>query len=1160
MCVEGVQTEALVDTGASLSVISTDLCSRLRKVKTPYDGPPLRCANAVRIQPSGVCTARVFIDGILHHIQFAVLSSCTYAMILGWDFLSSASALISCRQRTIHMTDTGSSSAGDAHSQRFVACTDCVVPPGSEHILTLTSDTIVNGDVVLAPSGRCISGGLSISPSLVRFQDGRALIAVRNPTSAPVVLSQGTAVTCFTDTEPLSLVPLHTESPPLSTGTDDHVASAALTAAINPDLTAAQKEDLMALLQKHSALFDVHSKLLGRTSVAVHRIETEGTSIVRRRPYRVSSVERKIIADNVDDMLKRDIIRPSSSSWSSPVVLVRKKDGSVRFCVDYRALNKITRKDVYPMPRIDDAIDSLQGAEYFSSLDLRSGYWQIPMHEADKEKTAFATPDGLYEFNVMPFGLCNAPATFERMIDTVLRGLKWKTCLCYLDDIVIFSTTFRQHLERLDDVLTCISNAGLQLNTKKCHFARTNIKVLGHLISKDGVRPDPDKVAAVIRFPRPENQKQLRSFLGLASYFRRFISHFAAMASPLHKLLTSGTAITWTDDCERSFQALKQALTSDPVLCHFDENAPTCLHTDASGHGIGAVLLQRDTTARERVVAYASRALTAAEQNYSITEQECLAVVWAIQKFRPYLYGRHFTVITDHHALCWLSSLKNLSGRLGRWVVRLQEYDFDVVYKSGKKHQDADALSRCPLPLLSSNTSLHSAPLGDETMSPLTLLPLAVTETPSSNRGTQLASCQRSDPYCSSIIQRLCGNTPAPNARLRRQLRLFKLDNDVLHRYIYNTDGHRWVPVLPRSLRTQILEAFHDDPSAGHLGFHKTYHRVRSRFFWPGMSTFVAKYVASCVQCQRRKRPTSPPAGLLQPIPCPETPFATVGIDLVGPLPLTPSGYRWIVTAVDHLTRYAETAPLRSSSASDVADFFLDAIVLRHGAPRVLLSDRGKTFLSTMIEQVLRACGTVHKTTSAYHPQTNGLTERFHRTLTDMISMYIGPSHDNWDKLLPFVTFAHNTAVQRTTGYSPFYLVYGRSPTFTIDAAFLTAPTNTSASIPEQFVSRLEECRDRARFNTEVSQLDRKQRCDLSRRDVSFRPGDEVLLWTPIRTPGLCEKFESRFLGPYIIDEQTSPVNYRVTPVEVSSDHRCRGSEIVHVSRLKRFVRRFPPG
>lgn len=600
---------------------------------------------------------------------------------------------------------------------------------------------------------------------------------------------------------------------------------------------------------------------------------------------------------------------------------------------------------------------------------------------------------------------------------------------------------------------------------------------------------------------------------------------------------------------------LKGALTSEPVLCHFDETAPTLLHTDASGRGIGAILLQRDTSSRERVVAYASRVLTDAEKNYTITEQECLAVVWSVQKFRPYLYGRHFTIVTDHHALCWLSTLKNMTGRLGRWILRLQEYDFAIIHKSGKKHQDADALSRCPLPAYPIDSS---APASQSSSSDVTSTPvssLASIDRLSPDDQT-FASRQRADPYCRRMIDHLSGASRPPNARLRRQLAQFKLDNRVLYRRIYHPDGQRWVPVLPRSLRAHVLEAFHDAMTAGHLGFHKTYDRIRSRYYWPGLSTCVAKYVGSCSPCQRRKLPTSAPAGELLPIPCPTAPFEVVGIDLYGPLPVTAAGNRWIVTAIDHLTRYAETTSVITGSASEVADFVLQAIILRHGAPRVLLSDRGKAFLSQLLNEVLRASGTTHKTASSYHPQTNGLTERFHRTLADMIAVYIQPDHKNWDKLLPFVTFAYNTAVQRTTGYSPFYLVYGRSPTSLLDVSFFDAPVNPSASPSEEFLSRLAQCRQRARVNTAARQQDRKIIYDTFHRVVSFRPGDEILLLTPLRTPGLCDKFQPRFIGPYIVLEQTSPVNYRVTPVVAATDRRCRSTEVVHVSRMKPFTRR----
>lgn len=1146
--VQGVRVWALIDTGATISVMRADLCSRLRKVKTPYLGSSLIGANGAIIRPLAQCTARVFIDGIRHHITFAVLISCAHELILGWDFLSSASALISCRQRVLQMTETDHCSERiDETRLRFSTAADSVLPPGQEQLIPITSTHIANGDVFITPYGRCLARGIVFPSSLVRFKESAAVIVGLNTTTETILLPQGSAVTCYVDTQPASFVPLDAlqAHPPQ----DKPISSSTFASGINPDLPAPQREALLKLLAKHQASFDANASSLGQTTVASHRINTDGQNIVRRRPYRVSLAERKIIEENVADMLKRNIIRPSASSWSSPVVLVQKKDGSVRFCVDYRALNKITRKDVYPMPRIDDALDSLQGAQYFSTLDLRSGYWQIPMDEADKEKTAFSTPDGLYEFNVMPFGLCNAPATFERMIDTVLRGLKWKTCLCYLDDIVVFSSTFDDHLQRLDEVLTCLSNAGLQLNTKKCHFGSTTIKVLGHLVNKDGIQPDPDKISAVLNFPRPLRAKELRSFLGLASYFRRFIRNFATIASPLHKLLASTAPFDWNHQCEAAFQELKRALTSPPVLCYFNDEAPTVLHTDASGQGIGAVLLQRDREFREKVVAYASRTLTSAEKKYSITEQECLAVVWSIQKFRPYLHGRHFTVVTDHHALCWLSTIKNLSGRLGRWIIRLQAYDFDVIYKTGKKHQDADALSRCPLPPTSEHVTSPCQIGRTEDTSSIA----SISSLPSANRPSVLSTHQRADSYCSDIISRLSGASSSPNARLRKQLKLFKFEDDVLYRYIFHPEGHRWVPVVPRALRGEVLRASHDDPTSGHFGYHKTHERIRSRFFWPGLSTSVAKYIASCALCQHRKRPTTVPVGTLQPLPCPAQPFSVVGIDLFGPLPTTPDGKRWIVTAVDHLTRYAETASITSGTASEVATFFLKAIYLRHGAPHVLLSDRGKAFLSSTLSEVLQASNTIHKTTSSYHPQTNGLTERFHRTLCDMLSMYIQPDHRNWDAVLPFVTFAYNTSVQRTTGYSPFFLVYGRQPTSSLDVSFFSGPVNSSPFICDQFLYRVAQCRRRARINTEASQEDRKNRYDATHRDVFYRPGDAVLLWTPARTPGLCEKLESRYIGPYTVIDQTSPVNYRVTPVHASTDQRCRGTEVVHVSRLKPF-------
>ncbi|KAI4885901.1 hypothetical protein NFI96_005622 [Prochilodus magdalenae] len=398
----------------------------------------------------------------------------------------------------------------------------------------------------------------------------------------------------------------------------------------------------------------------------------------------------------IQDMLSHGIISPSHSPWAAPVVLVRKKDGTLRFCVDYRKLNDVTVKDAYPLPRIDDALDSLTAAKWFSTLDLASGYWQVEIDAQDKEKTAFATRTGFFEFNVLPFGLCNAPSTFQRLMELVLADLQWTSCLIYLDDIIVFGKTFEEHLGRLQVVLEKLKAANLKVKPSKCQLFAKEVQYLGHIISANGIMTDPGKVAVVKEWKVPRSQTEVRSFLGLASYYRRFVQDFATIARPLHKLTEKGAKMVWSAQCQDSFEELKRRLTMAPILAFPDPDKPFLLDTDASDVGIGGVLSQI-VDGRERVIAYASRALSRTERNYATTKKELLAVVIFMKQFRHYLLGRRFTLRTDHSSLRWLHSFDQPEGQIARWLEQLASFDYDIVHRPGKSHGNADALSRVPI-------------------------------------------------------------------------------------------------------------------------------------------------------------------------------------------------------------------------------------------------------------------------------------------------------------------------------------------------------------------------------------------------------------------------------------------------------------------------------
>jgi hypothetical protein len=627
-------------------------------------------------------------------------------------------------------------------------------------------------------------------------------------------------------------------------------------------------------------------------------------------------------------MLNDDVIEPSTSPWAAPVVLVKKPDGTWRFCVDYRKLNRVTTKDVYPLPRIEDALSRLDGSHYFTILDMQSGYWQVEMNPEDRPKTAFVTADGLYQFKVMPFGLTNAPSTFQRMMDVLLAGLKWNSCLVYLDDIVIFSKTIDEHLVRLEAVLKCLLSANLKLKLTKCKFLATELRVLGYIVSAGGIAPDPAKVAAVQRFPVPISVKQLQSFIGLCSYYRRFIKGFAILARPLTTLTKHDQPFQWGEDEQRSFDALKEKLLTPPILSHPNYQLPFEIHTDASGYGIGAILVQQHKEG-ERVISYVSRLLSSAELNYSVSEKECLALVWATEKFKTYIWGAKLRIVTDHHALCWLLKKKNLAGRLARWSLQLQDLDLEIVHRSGKSHHDADALSRQPV-----------EPSEKENDIPMLLsLPLP---------SIDIAQAQKDSkwwgPICMGLLEK------CPSRQTRRRVRKFELKGGVLFRQVVRDGEAHSCLCVPPSLVKEVLVNCHEATTAGHLGIKRTVDKIRRRYYWPKMTKHVIQHVRSCVDCQMKKRSLERPAGLLTSINS-RKPFERIGVDLIGPFPKSMTNNKYVIIAVDYFTKWVIVKAIPRATTEEVVDFFVKRVVLQHGAPSFLISDRGKCFKADFMEK-----------------------------------------------------------------------------------------------------------------------------------------------------------------------------------------------------------------
>ena len=898
---------------------------------------------------------------------------------------------------------------------------------------------------------------------------------------------------------------------------------------------------------------------------------------MRRTPVSFEKEEEKTL----NAMLEAGVIQPSTSPWASAPVLVRKKEGGVRWCLDYRHLNDLTIKDQYPLPLISSCYDTLQGNVFMSTLDLAAGYWQIDIAPEDREKTAFITKYGLFEHRRMSMGLCNAPSTFQRAMNLVLRGLTWKTVLAFLDDILVLGKSFEDHLKNLREVMERLQTYNLKLKPRKCIFFQKQTKFLGRIVSGSSISVDPDSLEPVANWPVPRCTREVESFLGFANYNREHIPRLAELAEPLYGL-TGKNKFVWEEMHREAFEAIKAALLKPVVLSLPTSNDTFVLDVDASNVAVAAQLSQiRDGI--EVPVSYGSKSLTPQQRRYCATRKELLALIVFTRQFRHYLLGRPFIVRTDHNSLVWLTHFKNLQGQLARWMEELQQYAMKIQHRRGRDHVDADVLTRlrddlpyCDCYRAASDITLlpckgckyceraqkqweeFEKEVDDvEPLSFPTIRNVQSTAQWADVLEPHMRADKQKEDRDLVLLKEWLQNPPNDEAlaavspdlktlwNFRSQI---VLDQGVLW-YNWLQDGsERRLFIVPETMKTFILRLAHDNSLAGHFGMDKTFERISRNFYWPGMRKDVEQHVRGCFACNRSKHLRRKYRAPLKEYTM-GAPLEKLHIDILGPLPKTAQKNVYVLVMVCQFSKWVEFVALPDQKADTVASALIDAMITRFGCPKMLFSDQGSNFCGSVFQELCERLGIEKKRTTAYRAAANGQAERVNSVLGQAIRSIINANakahQSNWDKNLQLIAGAIRCTVNRNTGYSPNKVMLGREVTQPLElmCGIQTEPQAVSDFV-KQLESELREIHHETRQALKMAQRRQKNEYDLRQNVSRYQEGDAVLLINSATKIGQNKKLQPIWLGPFLVTKVISPTLYQICSQKKTF--------VVHHDRIRR--------